>query len=189
MRHEFTRFLVYSRDPWERAKEVAESHSEYCQVFNNGRFRTIFTSEYRFCALNLSDPRVKEGHKIALRAIRKMNESATQRNIRFIVVLIPTKELVFQEVWTNPPPVYRELTGNEGVMWEITKEALKHDGIEYVDALPALREQLAFGIQPYHVSFDGHPNEHGHRAISSLVAARLKQPHQVNEDFSKPQSP
>ncbi len=46
-------------------------------------------------------------------------------------------------------------------------------GIEYVDALPALRKQLAAGVQPYPVSQDGHPNRHGHQAIAKLVAAHL----------------
>jgi len=174
-RYELTTILTVSHDPWESAKAFAEAHSAYTQVFNNGQFRTVFTSEYRFSALNLKDPRIAEGHKIAFRAIQRMNERAADRNIRFIVVLIPTKELVFEELWNNSSPTYRNLTDNEVVLWEITKDSFERNGIEYVDALPALREQLAFGVQPYQVSHDGHPNEYGHRAIANLITAYLKE--------------
>lgn len=181
MRYEFARILAASQDPWERARAFAEAHSEYNQVFKNNQFRTVFTSEYRFSALNLNDPRIAEGHKIALRAIQRMNEHASEGNIRFIVVLIPTKELVFQKLWSNPSPTYRNLTENEVVFWKITKDFLERNGIVYIDTLSVLREQLAFGIQPYQVSSDGHPNEHGHRCIANLIAAYLKQPHQIGD--------
>ena len=171
-----TRILTGSHDPWERAKAFAEAHSAYTQVFNDGQFRTVFTSEVRFSALNLKDPRIAEGHKIAFRAIQGMNERAADRKIRFIVVLIPTKELVFQELWSNPSPAYRNLTDIEVVFWKITKDSLERNGIEYVDALPALQDQLAFGVQPYPVSKDGHPNEHGHRAVANLITTYLTKP-------------
>ena len=176
-RYEFKRILSVTQDPWEKATAFSEAHSAHSEVFNNGQFRTVFRSEYRLSALNLEDPRIAEGQKIALRAIQRMNERAADRNIRFIVVLIPTKELVFQEIWSNPASTYSSLTENEIVFREITKDTLKGNGIEYVDALPALREQLAFGIQPYQVSQDGHPNEHGYRAIATLIAAYLKELH------------
>lgn len=176
-RYIFASMLTVSNDPWEKAKAFAEANSAYTQVFNNGQFRTVFTSEYRFAALDLKDPRIAEGHEIALRAIQKMNERAADRNIQFVVVLIPTKELVFQELWRSPSPTYRNLTEDEVVLWKITKDSLERNGIEYVDALPALREQLAFGVQPYKVSHDGHPNEHGHKAVANLIAAYLIEPH------------
>jgi len=180
VKFEFLRILTSPQDQdpqhmWEYAKARAEDNPAYSQVFNNGQFRTIFTSEYRFVALNLNDPRIAEGNKIILRALQKMKENAIDRNIRFIVLLIPTKELVFQELWGSPSSAYRNLTENEEFFWKNTRDYLELNGIEYVDALPALREKLSLGIQPYKVSKDGHPNEHGHRAIAKLIAAYLKE--------------
>jgi len=90
------------------------------------------------------------------------------------VLLVPTKELVFEELWGNPSTSYRVLTENEELFWRIAKDFFEENGIEYVDALPALRQQLTSGIQPYQVSRDGHPNEEGHRAIARLVATRIE---------------
>jgi hypothetical protein len=170
--------MIYN-DPWENAKAFANSHAEYCQVFSTGQFKTIFTTEYHLLGLNLEDPRIAEGHQISLRAIRRMAELAAERKIRFIVALIPTKELVFKELWSTPSESFRTLTDNEGRFLEITKHFFEENGIEYVDVLPALRTQLAEGIQPYHVSSDGHINEHGHLAIAKLMHAQIQMEHKV----------
>ena len=161
---------------WETAKAFADAHQACCQEFSDGQFRTIFTSERRLSALNLADPRVVEGLQISVRALQRMHELAAARNIRFLVVLLPTKETVFRRLWQHPSTSYRSLTENEARVWTVIKDHLAHSGIEYLDALPVLREQLATGIQPYPVSHDGHPNEHGHKAIARLVAARLGSP-------------
>jgi len=161
---------------WEQAKAFAQACPVYCQVFDDGRFRTLFTSEYRLAALNLEDARIAEGLRISLAAIRRMHERAAARGVRFLVLLIPTKETVFRDLWQNPASSYRSLMENEERMWRTTKGFLERHGIEYLDALPALRERLAAGIQPYQVSIDGHPNEQGHRAIARLVAAHLASP-------------
>lgn len=161
------------RSQWEKAKAFAEANPAYCQVFDDGRFRTVFTSEYRLAALNLEDPRIAEGLRISLRAIQKMHERAAAGKIRFHVVLIPTKEAVFRELWRDPSASFRSLAANEERMWREAKDFLERHGIEYLDALPALRAKLATGTQPYQVSIDGHPNEQGHQAIAELVASRL----------------
>lgn len=163
-------------EQWEAAKAFAEAHPTYCQVFSNGQFKAIFTSEYRISALDLGDPRILEGLQISLRAMQRMHELAVSRNIRFIVVLIPTKEAVFRQLWENPTMGYRRATEYEERVMQSTKDFLVQNNIEYLDALPALREQLTTGVQPYQVSHDGHPNEHGHAAIAKLVAAHLASP-------------
>jgi hypothetical protein len=164
------------QDEWETAKAFAAAHPAYCQVFSDGQFKTVFTSEYRLSALDLGDSRIVEGLQISLRAIQSMQGLAAAKNIRFLVVLIPTKEAVFHQLWQHPSVSYRRLIENEERVWRMTKDFLEHNSIEYLDALPVLREQLAIGIQPYKVSYDGHPNEHGHKTIAKLVAAHLESP-------------
>jgi hypothetical protein len=164
------------QEQWEMAKASANAYPAYSQVFSDGQFKTIFTSEYRLSGLDLRDPRIIEGLQISLRAIQRMHELAAARNIRFLIVLVPTKETVFHGLWQQPSMSYRSLTENEERVWRITRDFLEYNGIEYLDALPVLREQLATGIQPYKVSRDGHPNVHGHKAIAKLVAAHLESP-------------
>ena len=177
--YESGRLTNETRSPeekWKMAEAFAVAHPAYCQVFNNGQFKTVFTSEYRLSALNLGDPRIAEGLHISLRALQRMHELAVVKNIRFLVVLIPTKEAVFRRLWQNPSESYRSLAENEERVWRITKDFLKSNGVEYLDTLSVLQEQLATGIQPYQVSHDGHPNAQGHEVIAKLVAARLELP-------------
>jgi hypothetical protein len=179
-RFEFTRLVNESHKPtqekWEIAKAFADAHPAYGEVFSYGQFKTIFRSEYRLSVLDLGDPRIAEGLRISLRAMQRMHELGAASNIRFVVVLIPTKETVFRKLWRSPSMSYRRLTENEERFWRTTRDFLEQNGIEYLDTLPVLREQLATGIQPYHFSPDGHPNEHGHRAIAKLVATYLELP-------------
>ncbi|MHC5056324.1 MAG: SGNH/GDSL hydrolase family protein [Planctomycetota bacterium] len=163
-------------ETWEREKARAEARPAFLQIFDDGQFQTIFTSEYRLSALNLEDPRIAEGHKISLRAIKRMHQLAAESNIRFLVVLVPTKEMVFSELWQHPSLSYRSLIENEERLLRETKKFFTQNGIEYLDSLPVLRKQLALGIQPYPKSRDGHPNEHGHIAIANLLASHLQSP-------------
>jgi hypothetical protein len=88
--------------------------------------------------------------------------------------LIPTKELVFKDIARIPATSYRTLIENEERLWKATKEFLVNNNIYFVDALPALRNQLNSGVQPYKVSHDGHPNNFGHQAIARLLHTELK---------------
>jgi hypothetical protein len=99
--------------------------------------------------LNLEDPRIAEGLEISLKVMQKMNKYAVARNIRLLVVLIPTKETVFRNLWQSPSRSYSNLTENEERFWRATKDFLEQNGIEYLDSWSVLQEQLAAGIQPY----------------------------------------
>lgn len=162
-----------SQDEWAAAKAFAEAHPDYCQIFTDGSFKTVFTSEYRIAALNLNDPRIAEGLRIALQAIKTMQDRAAAQHVRFIVMVIPTKEAVFGQRWKNPSDSFLKLAEHEEQARKMVKEFLEQNGIEYLDALPTLRDQLEKGIQPYLVSSDGHPNRQGHTALANLIATHL----------------
>lgn len=163
-----------AEDKWLKAKSFAKRHPDYTQVFSSESSRTIFTSEYRLSALNLDDPRIREGQRISLEAIGEMQQLAIRDGIRFIALLIPTKELVYSEQAKGlDSPSYHTLVRNELQFWKETKQFLKENSIEYIDALQPLQAQLEAGPQPYKVSHNGHPNEHGYGAIARAVDSYL----------------
>jgi len=151
----------------------------YYQIFDNGTLRTILTPNYRLVALDLNDSRIREGQRISLEAMRLMQRQAQAANAEFIVLLIPTKELVFKEVLyenvVDPPKTYQTLIANEEFMWQRTKDFLTDHGILFIDALPALRQRLRSGTQPYAMSSDGHPNAIGHQAIAEYLRTEIKE--------------
>jgi hypothetical protein len=161
-------------DPWQSAVAFARAHPAYCRVFERGAHRTVFTPEYRFSVLDPSDPRVREGERIALQAIREMRARAAAAGVRLLVLWIPTKELVYRDLVEDGAEAYRTLTDSEDALRARMLDALRAEGMDTVDALDALRAQLVEGPAPYPLDYDGHPNADGHRAMARLVAGALR---------------
>lgn len=152
--------------------------SEDFQFFENGSLKTVFIPNYRLCALDLDDPRIAEGKRISLEAIRIMKWKTEVANAEFVVLLLPTKELVFKDTVysasTTIPEVYLNLIETEELFWQRTRNYLEDQGIYFIDALPVLRRCILDGAQPYQVSYDGHPNYIGHRAIAQALLSKIE---------------
>jgi len=162
---------------WETVREQSSEKSGHRVIFQSGVLRTVFTPRYRLGGVDLRDPRIEEGLQIALGAIERINTRLKSVDIPLLVLLIPTKELVFQPlVAVNATPTveaYRILIENEEEIWRRTKTTLNKLGIRYLDTLPALRTLVNKDIQPYPVSWDGHMNAIGHRVVANLVQSRI----------------
>jgi hypothetical protein len=101
-----------------------------------------------------------------------MDDECRRQHVRFLVVLIPTKESVFAPRMTGPSRDDRVVTvvEHEQRMRADLEEWLARQGVEALDVLPDLQHAAA---QPYFENADGHPNEVGHRIIATAVAQRL----------------
>lgn len=164
---------VFAHERWESVRARAEGHPELLQLFDDGRLRTAFTSEYRNAALDLGDPRIAEGLEIALGAIRELDARARARGIRLIVLVIPTKEAVFADRWPQADASFLRLAASEEQVMSIVRRRLAEAGIELIEARNALRASLSAGRNPYQETPDGHPTAVGHQVLSDAVVARL----------------
>jgi hypothetical protein len=162
---------------WWEAKSFAESNARYCLVFDGNMARTVFTPEYRLCAVDLSDPRISEGLRISLDVIRDMNDLAKSMNIKFVCLLIPTKEFVFGDLVLEDKnmvnDMFREVIDNETLLWNRAKVFFDENGIDYIDSTPMLKKALESGDQPYQMSTEDHPNVFGQEAIARAVYSGL----------------
>ena len=171
----------FPKDEWEQAKKLAQRNSLCYDLYDDGEARTLFTPGYRAPAMDVDDVRIGEGLRISLEVLRRMDARARANHLRFVVVLIPTKELVFSEVAEeNASQTYKETIQDEEMVWAVTRAFLDANGIEYVEPLASLRKQLAESNQPYPVSSDGHPNAAGHEAIAAAVNDKLNEAKRVN---------
>lgn len=166
--------LAWPRAPeWGSIRDRAESSGGEQLAFEVGELRTVLQPKYRLLGLNLDDPRIREGHRVALAALEAMDRRARDTEVRFLVLLIPTKELVFYELAERDGDqlndAYRVLTQNEQQMWRETRGYLRDRGIPFADLLPALRASLDRGDQPYPITMDGHLDATGQRVAAELV--------------------
>ncbi len=162
-------------DEWESYRRTASTYAMNI-VLESGELRTILTPEYRMNAVDLGDPRIAEGERVAWEAIRRMHELAARGKVQFLLVLIPTKELVFKEMVERgeaPAPIYREMVSQELEILEETKAYCDEHAIEWIDTLGDLRRPLVTQKNPYAASPDGHPNALGYTAISEAIARKL----------------
>ena len=163
---------------WLAIKNGHVKHPEIFEVFEAPPFRTIFTPEYRYIAMNLDDPRIAEGLSISLKALQRMQAVAAANGIDFLVLLIPTKEMVFHGVLDNDG-----IEPSESMLWVLQQETrlheqvrtfLKQHDIAFLEAIAALRQSLMDGKQPYFIDADGHLNAVGHDTVARSVNAYIQ---------------
>jgi len=157
---------------------LAESNSDISILDDRERnLHTGFTPLKRLRALNLRDPKVREGLRISLESIRHMQNLCSKKDIQFVVALIPTKENVFAEYIEDNSKINNSdaidgVIENERQVNQLVKEYLDEHKISYVDILPALEKAVRMKTI-YPQSEDGHPNAEGYEVIATAIEERL----------------
>ena len=155
---------------WQTWRRKAAKSGGKWEICEKGNVRTVLTPHYRFLGLNMEDPRIQEGQRIAMEAAIAMQRRLATSETAFLVVLIPTKVLVFDPLVKSPSSSLSKLVEHELRAWDATKKHLRKNDIPYVDVLPVLRRSLQEGQQPYPITTDGHPNSQGHKVIAESVS-------------------
>jgi hypothetical protein len=121
---------------------------------------------------------VREGMRITFELLKQMDEICQQNHIQLVVVVIPTKEMVFSEYLEHNSKVPMDdvidkLLVSERSARAQTFQAMADDKIPYVDPLPALKKSVGEGLYTSSAG-DMHPNRNGYRVIGEAVADYLK---------------
>ncbi|MDQ7785704.1 MAG: SGNH/GDSL hydrolase family protein [Desulfomonilaceae bacterium] len=169
--------------PWFWLKYRAASFAPW-EAFEQGPVRTILTPTYRFMGIDQNDARNREGLRLSLEAIDRINRSLKEKGVGFLVLLLPTKELAVEDLMKQgniqPSPEYARLVKDEKKIWETVRANLQERSIPFVDASTILRKSLNEGKSPYLINHDPHPNAYGHEIIGRYVGSeigRMKLPH------------
>ena len=128
-------------------------------------------------ALDLEDPRIAEGLRISGVVLSRAQQTADGRGAKFIVLLIPTKELVYADLMQREG----KLNGTYARLVEMENRA-RHEvelwctekRIRCVDALPNLQRAIAGRQQIYPSTTESHPNAAGYRVLAATVNEALK---------------
>ncbi len=127
--------------------------------------------------LDQGNTSVREGMRITFKLLAEANEISRQNDVGFLVVVIPTKEMVFADYLEHNREIHLgdaidKLLANERLARERTFRFLKDSGIPYVDTLPALKRSV--GQELYaRTATDMHPNGNGYRVIAEAIFEAL----------------
>jgi len=134
---------------------------------------TGFTPEKWLGGLDLKTPEVGEGLRLTLNFFNQMNEIAERNSVRFLVVLIPTKESVFADLIEGNGSLASSekidrLIENERQINNIIKSYFREHDISYLDVLKPLKSAVN-KEQIYPSNYSGHPNKNGNRIIAESI--------------------
>jgi hypothetical protein len=129
--------------------------------------------------LDLDNPNVREGMRITFELLKETKELCQQNHIQFLVVVIPTKELVFSNYLEHNSSLPLDDLIDKLLVYEREAETetfrfMNDNQIAYVDPLPLMKRSVAEGLYARSAG-DMHPNKNGYRVIGRAVADYLKQ--------------
>jgi hypothetical protein len=147
-----------------------------------GLQRTVFKHpEALALTVDLSDPRIAEGMRIAEDVLVSMHRRMRDRGGggRLLVAFILDKPAAFAPVVRSldssaVPPIVHTLASREQNVAEELRRRLDARGVEVLETVPVVRESLRAGKHPYPVSDDHHLNGEGYRLVAAAIAARLR---------------
>lgn len=132
-------------------------------------FYSFAGADYWDPVLSWEEPAVQKAAKRNLAYIEQVQALASERNFKLVVVLLPSKEMVYSERYPHPERITRP-SHFETLEW--MQNALTHKNIYNVSLLKPLQDRASHGEKLF-FSVDGHFNELGHRRTAESIAQYL----------------
>lgn len=137
-----------------------------------------FRPEAMLTRLDQNNPDILEGMRITFALMQQMDDLCRKNNAQFVVVIIPTKEMVFSKYLEHNPNialsnVFDNLLVNEREARQKLLTFLNSSNIAYVDTLPALSGSVEHQLYA-RTAADMHPGKNGYHVIAEAVAAAAK---------------
>jgi hypothetical protein len=157
-------------------KAWAIAYPDKGAVYDSGAVRTVFMTGQHLLGLNLDDPRISEGLRITKQMLLLIQAKTASANVKLLLLLIPTKEMVYARAVKNTGPL-NETFGKVVTMESRVRDEIislcKENGIEYVDPVPALENAIDHNEQIYPWTGDSHHIPRGYFILASEVNKSL----------------
>jgi hypothetical protein len=138
---------------------------------------TGFKPLFRYHESDVNDLRIQEGIRISFNLLNQMNDTCRSRGIKFSVVLVPTKEMVYARFIEHNKAIRNtdiidEVIASDRILRQKIMDFCRERGIPLADPLP--RMEAAVGKEPiYHNDFNDHPSADGYSIIAATVKKEL----------------
>jgi acetyltransferase AlgX (SGNH hydrolase-like protein) len=135
----------------------------------NGRYFVFAGTNYWDPQISWNTAAVRDSTESNVALIQKVNELAAKQKFSLLVVLIPTKEMVYGPLTQAGPRIYSE---SHHQTYKELKSRLDAAGIPCLDLTSPLRNAAKSGT-PLYFSIDGHLDEIGHAEVARILAEHL----------------
>jgi lysophospholipase L1-like esterase len=146
-------------------------------IVNDGMQRTILhklSLERNAPFVDLKNPHIAMGFSLLKDFLQKARRETQARNIRFGVLLIPSKERVFygylKEKGYKLSDEYEQLVENDDRLRKATAAFMKKIGVSSADVLPDMENAIRKYRNVYPATTDGHPLETGYQVYAEAAA-------------------
>ena len=106
----------------------------------------------------------------------KFKQLTQEKEIELLVVILPTQDQIYEQIWQETQETYPGLKGQE---WDLTKpnrilkEYFEQNEIAYLDLYPSLKEAQANISQRLFFKYDGHFTEAAHQQVQQVLTEYL----------------
>jgi len=156
---------------------LAQRHPDLLYEVKDPGIETVLPPGEELGSIDLSRVETQEGWRIAQKLFSEMNEKAMQTNVRFIVLVIPSKKQVYIRHWQNsgreiPQEFERYADASEKLLTAV-KLFCTEKKMECVFPLGRLSATLDEHKRIYSNSREGHPLPLGYRVIAETLDTYL----------------
>ena len=146
---------------------------EFNQLNADNNIQTGFKSLTRLEQINYEDNNIQKGYDITLTLLDEMKAVCDRNGIKLIALMIPTKELVYEEYFQDSEgveaiEVLKKIIDYEYKWRGRITSYLDEKDIAIVDPMNDLRNVLK-KERVYHEIVDDHPNARGYQVIAQSV--------------------
>ena len=123
-----------------------------------------------------------------------MHQACQEQDAEFIVVVIPTKEFVFEKSIQDNLDAMRfaeelvKIIENEKITRKMLFDHFAESGIPFIDTVDHLRDQIGRRQMYTRSAVDLHPNRNGYEVIGEAVSRYLLD-HSADENAQKKANP
>jgi len=148
-------------------------------IIENAKHHLIFSPGNTLALLNLEDERIREGMRISLQVLLDMSLLCQQNKVPFLVVLIPTKEIIYAEYIEHQPHLPHsdtidKLLSSQRKVIQTFQSFLEDHEIRYTNIGVHLRQvKEEHTLYPPHN--DAHFNGEGYTVIAQILTKLLKE--------------
>lgn len=162
-------------------KMIDRNENSHAVIINDGMQRTIIHDlaiKRNAPFVDLKIPHIAKSYDLLKKYLKKAKHETQSRNIRFGVLLIPSKERVFyrylKEKGYTLSNEYEQLVANDDKLRINTLSFMQEIGVSSTDVLPAMENAIRRHRNVYPPATDGHPIEVGYQIIAEAAEKLTK---------------